>query len=86
MIKGIVYNNQAQANTLKLRLRNRVKHLFKGAELEWTFTITHPTTGDVAVIINEDAKYLDEVYEELNPNERNNIVELDPSWFPQNEI
>ena len=85
-MEGIVYNNQAQANTLKLRLRNRVKHLFKGAELEWTFTITHPTDGDVAVIISRTADFWDEVYEELNPSERNNIVELDPSWFPQNEI
>ena len=34
-MKGIIYNNQEQADTLKLRLKNRVKHLFEGLTSEY---------------------------------------------------
>ena len=80
-MKGIIYNNQAQADTLKLRLKNKVKHLFKGATSEYTYTIIHPTSGDVAVIIEENGIFWNDIFEDLNPNDINNLVELDGSWF-----
>ena len=86
MLKGIIYQNQDQANTLKLRLKNKVKHLFKGATTEYSYTITHPTSGKVAVIIEEKGFYWDEIYKELNPNDINNLVELGADWFPDTEI
>lgn len=85
-IKGIVYNNQAQADTLKLRLKNKVKHLFTGKTTDYTYTITHPTTGDVAVIIEEKGTFWDLIYEDLNPNDIDNLIELDSSWFPNIDL
>ena len=81
MIKGIIYNNQEQADTLKLRLRNKVKGLFKGNTNEYTYTITHPTSGKVAVIIEENGSFWNDIFDELNPNDINNLVELDNTWF-----
>ena len=81
-MRAIIYNNQAQADTLKLRLKNRVKHLFTGVTNEYTYTMTHPTDGRVAVVIEESGYYWSEIYADLNPNDINNVVTLDSSWFP----
>jgi hypothetical protein len=86
MLKGIIYNNQEQADTLKLRLRNRVKGLFKGVTNEYTYTITHPTSGKVAVIIDENGPMWNDIFDELNPNDINNLVELGADWFINNDI
>jgi hypothetical protein len=82
-MRAIVYNNQAQADTLKLRLKNKVKHLFKGVTNEYTYTIEHPTNSNVAVVIEESGKYWDDIYAELNPNDINLIETLTEDWFPQ---
>ena len=82
-MKGIIYNNQEQADTLKLRLKNRVKHLFEGLTSEYTYTVTHAVSGKVAVIIVENGIYWPEIYADLNPNDIDNLVTLDSSWFPE---
>lgn len=85
-MKAIVYNNQSQAESLMLRLKNKVQHLFKGATTEYTYTITHPINGNVAVIIEPDGIFWSEIFEELNPNDINLIEELDQTWFNNSEL
>lgn len=80
-MRGIVYNNQEQADTLKLRLKNRVKHLFEGVTNEYTHTVTHPTNRKVAVIIEESGVFWSEIEAELNPNDINSIETLTSDWF-----
>ena len=85
-MRAIIYNNIEQAETLKLRLKNRVKDLFKGNTTEYTYIKEHPTDGRAAVIIDENGVFWDEIYDELNPNDINNIETLTSDWYPVIDI
>jgi len=80
MREGIKYNNKSQAETLALRLTNKVKGDLTGNTTDYVKPIQNPITSEWAVEVIRKGKYWDKIYTELNPNDINNIIELDSTW------
>jgi hypothetical protein len=86
-MEGIIYNTEAQADAMQIRLHNRLNA--KKRTLRYTATrycdlIHHPTDGRVACPIDRTThpEVWKEIEEEITPNEVNNVETLGADWFP----
>jgi hypothetical protein len=90
MTRAIIYNSQAQADSLFLRLDNKVKHLFKEGDENYTWIKKNILDNRVAVIIEEYGTLWPLISDELNPNDINLITSLEDDveggWFLNDEV
>lgn len=86
--KAIVYQNKAQFDALKLRINNRLRSekAFKGCSDNFGAELQHPSTQHYAYIVDMECPEWVIVEAEITPNEINNVVSLDETWFPIVEI
>lgn len=88
----IIYNNAPQQQALSNRLTNNVKNHpdipqdIKDGLTDYTYSITHPIDGRVALIIERSGYYWQYIESEFTPAEINNIETLTPDWLPEPEI
>lgn len=86
--KQTIHSTEQAANAERLAFENRsnVKGLHTGNTTSYTYTIKHPTLNKWANRWNVSGKYWDEVQAYLNPNQINNLVDIDQDWFPSDII
>lgn len=80
-LKIIEHNTLQSAEAEQLALYNKTKHLYKGATIDYTDIIKHPTLNKWATKYKVNGAFWDIVAEHLNPNQINNLITPTSDWF-----
>ena len=86
MRQGFEFNSQGERNAFKVRVEGVAKSKFKGHTNTYGVDLKHPTLnkwGYEVQVDGSDAWIL--IEEELNPNDINNLITFDSSWFPDEQ-
>ena len=91
--KQIIHNSKGAAEAEMISLLAKVKHDLKTGSRFYNDVVKHPTLNKWAtrylIPSENDSQYLKDlwtlVYDHLNPNQINNLVDVSADWYTNEE-
>lgn len=85
--QGFQFNSEGEVLAFQVRVEGVTASTYKSGTNLYSKPFKHPTLNKwgYEVEVNESEQW-SLIFEELNPNDINNLITFDSSWFPNVEI